>query len=109
MLADAAALIVFVILGVRGHRASALEGFLRNAVPLLASWYLVAWLVHTYRRPGWRSLLRNWIVAVPIRLPSCCWSSGACWRGCSHARGERSVLVAVVVGRQIPRWLRASP
>ena len=43
-------------------------GFLRNAVPLLGVWFLVAWLAHTYRRPGWRSLLRNWIVAVPIGL-----------------------------------------
>ena len=68
VIADAAALIVFVLLGLRGHRVSTLEGFLRNAVPLLGVWFLVAWLAHTYRRPGWRSLLRNWIVAVPIGL-----------------------------------------
>ena len=68
MLADAAALIVFVLIGIRGHRAGTVEGFLRNAVPLLGVWFLVAWLAHTYRRPGWRSLLRNWIVAVPIGL-----------------------------------------
>ena len=68
VLADAAALIVFVIVGISGHRASSLEGFLRNAVPLLGVWFLVAWLAHTYRRPGWRSLLRNWIVAIPIGL-----------------------------------------
>jgi glycopeptide antibiotics resistance protein len=66
--ADAAALIVFVIVGISGHRSSSMEGFLWNAVPLLAVWFLVAWLMHTYRRPGWRSLLRNWIVAVPIGL-----------------------------------------
>ena len=68
VLADAAALIVFVIVGISGHRASTLDGFLRNAVPLLGVWFLVAWLAHTYRRPGWRSLLRNWVVAVPIGL-----------------------------------------
>ena len=68
MLADAAALVVFVLIGIRGHRAGTVEGFLRNAVPLLGAWFLVAWLGHTYRRPGWRSLLRNWIVAVPIGL-----------------------------------------
>ena len=66
--ADTAALIVFVIVGISGHRASTLDGFLRNAVPLLGAWFLVAWLAHTYRRPGWRSLLRNWVVAVPIGL-----------------------------------------
>ena len=68
MVADAAALLVFVLVGIRGHRAATVEGFLRNAVPLLAAWFVVAALAHTYRRPGWRSLLRNWIVAVPVGL-----------------------------------------
>ena len=68
VLADAAALVVFVVIGLRGHRGSTVEGFLRNAVPLVGVWFLVAWLAHTYRRPGWRSILRNWIVAVPIGL-----------------------------------------
>ena len=68
MLADAAALIVFVLIGIRGHHAVTVEGFVRNAVPLLGVWFLVAWLAHTYRRQGWRSLLRNWIVAVPVGL-----------------------------------------
>jgi glycopeptide antibiotics resistance protein len=68
VLADAAALVIFVLVGISGHRAGTMEGFLRNAVPLLGVWFLVAWLAHTYRRPGWRSLLRNWIVAVPIGL-----------------------------------------
>ena len=67
-IADAAALIVFVLIGIRGHRASTVEGFLRNAIPLLGAWFLVAWLAHVYRRPGWRSLLRTWIVAVPVGL-----------------------------------------
>lgn len=68
VLADAAALVIFVLIGIRGHHAGTVERFLRNAVPLLGVWFLVAWLAHTYRRPGWRSLLRNWIVAVPIGL-----------------------------------------
>jgi hypothetical protein len=67
-LADAAALIVFVLVGISGHRAGTMEGFLRNAAPLLAVWFIIAWLAHTYRRPGWRSLIRNWIVAVPVGL-----------------------------------------
>jgi hypothetical protein len=67
-LGDAAALVVFVIVGLRGHRVGAVEGFVRNAVPVLGVWFLVAWLAHTYRRPGWRSLVRTWIVAVPIGL-----------------------------------------
>jgi len=67
-LSDAAALVVFVLVGLRGHRVGTMEGVLRTAVPLLAAWFLVAWLAHAYRRPGWRSLLRTWIVAVPIGL-----------------------------------------
>jgi hypothetical protein len=66
--ADATALIVFVLVGISGHRAGTMEGFLRNAAPLLAVWFLIAWLAHTYRRPGWRSLVKNWIVAVPVGL-----------------------------------------
>lgn len=68
VIADAAALVLFVLIGLRGHRVSTVEGFLRTAVPLLGSWFLVAWLTHAYRRPGWRSLLRTWIVAVPVGL-----------------------------------------
>jgi hypothetical protein len=68
VIADVVALIVFVLIGIRGHHAGTVEGFLRNAVPLLGVWFLVAWLAHTYRRPRWRSLLRTWIVAVPIGL-----------------------------------------
>lgn len=65
---DAAALVLFVLIGLRGHRVSTVEGFLTTAVPSLGAWFLVAWLAHAYRRPGWRSLLRTWIVAVPAGL-----------------------------------------
>lgn len=68
MLADATALVAFVVIGLREHRGSTVEGFLRNAVPLLGAWFLVAWRARTYRRPGWRSLLTCWIVAVPLGL-----------------------------------------
>lgn len=68
VLADGASLILFVLVGISGHRAGTMDGFLRNAVPLLGVWFLVAWLARTYRRPGWRSLLRNWIVAIPVGL-----------------------------------------
>lgn len=68
VVADAAALIAFVVIGLRGHHGSMVEGFLRNAVPLLGAWFLVASASHMYHRPGWRRLLRNWILAVPIGL-----------------------------------------
>jgi DUF3054 family protein len=68
VLVDAVALMAFVVIGVRGHRGSTIEGFLRNAAPLLGAWFLVALAAHTYHRPGWRSLLRNWVIAVPVGL-----------------------------------------
>lgn len=68
VLADATALVAFVVVGLRAHRGGTVEGLLRNAVPLLAVWFLVAWRAQTYRRPGWRSLLMCWVVAVPIGL-----------------------------------------
>lgn len=68
VVADIAALVAFVLVGLRDHRIGTLEGFARNAVPLLGAWSLVALVARTYRRPGWRSLLRTWIVAVPIGL-----------------------------------------
>jgi hypothetical protein len=66
--ADVVALVAFVLIGLRGHRIDPLAGFLRNAVPLLGTWFVVSWLAHAYRRPGWGSLLRTWIVAVPVGL-----------------------------------------
>jgi hypothetical protein len=66
--ADGAALLVFVLVGLGGHRVDTPEGFARTAVPLLAAWALAAGFARTYRRPGWGSLLRTWIVAVPIGL-----------------------------------------
>lgn len=68
VLADAAALVAFVVIGIRGHQGRTVEGFLRTAVPLLGAWFLVAWAARTYHRPGWRSLVKNWIVAVPVGL-----------------------------------------
>jgi len=62
------ALVAFELIGIRSHHVATPTGFLRNAGPLLGSWFLVAWLTHAYRRPGFPSLVRTWIVAVPIGL-----------------------------------------
>jgi hypothetical protein len=63
---DATALIVFVLVGMERHHASVLEVFLRNAVPLLIAWFGVAALLGPYGRAGLASLLRTWLVAVPV-------------------------------------------
>jgi hypothetical protein len=67
--ADAVGLVAFVLVGIRSHHEiGALDLFLRNAVPLEAMWFAVAGVSGTYRRPGIRSLLWTWIVAVPAAL-----------------------------------------
>jgi Protein of unknown function (DUF3054) len=66
---DALALIVFVLVGIEGHHeAAAPVVFLRNAVPLLAAWFGAALLLGLYRRPGLATLLRTWLVAVPVGI-----------------------------------------
>ena len=67
--ADALALVVFVLAGIRSHHEiAALDLFLRNAVPLEVMWFAVATVTGAYRRPGIRTLLWTWIVAVPAGL-----------------------------------------
>lgn len=67
--ADGVALVAFVVIGMRSHHEDALWWvFVRNAVPLLISWFALAALLGTYRRPGFPSLVRTWVVAVPIAL-----------------------------------------
>ena len=69
MIADAAALMVFVLVGIRSHHeVGALDLFLRNAVPLEGAWFVVSIVSATYRRPGIRTLLRTWVIAVPAGL-----------------------------------------
>lgn len=69
VVADAVALMVFVLAGIRSHHeVGALDLFLRNAVPLEVAWFAVSTLSGAYRRPGIRTLLWTWIVAVPAGL-----------------------------------------
>lgn len=67
--ADALALIVFVLVGVRSHHdAGGWQVFARNAAPLLVAWFAASVPIGTYRRPGLRSLAATWAVAVPAGL-----------------------------------------
>ena len=69
VVADGVALITFVLVGIRSHHEiGALAVFLRNAVPLEVMWFAVAAVTGAYRRPGIRTLLWTWLVAVPVAL-----------------------------------------
>ena len=68
-LADAVALLAFVIVGAAKHG----EGFepaalLRTGLPVLAAWFVLSLPIGTYRRPGWWTLILTWIVAIPSAL-----------------------------------------
>jgi hypothetical protein len=68
-LVDGLALTTFVVVGVLQHDGgSILRGLVRTGIPLLGAWYLVAFAVGTYRRPGWLSAVLTWAIAVPIGL-----------------------------------------
>ena len=67
VVADALALVVFVLVGIEQHHETSLAVvFLRNAVPLFAAWFATAIPLRLYRRPGLAPLLRTWLVAVPV-------------------------------------------
>ena len=66
---DGLALVLFVLVGLRSHHEGGVPAiFVRNAVPLAVAWFATAWVVGAYRRPGLRTLLLTWIVAVPVAL-----------------------------------------
>ena len=66
-LADAAALVLFSVVGLLSHDgAVSASGLARDALPLLAGWFAAALLFRTYRRRSARALLLTWIVGVPL-------------------------------------------
>jgi hypothetical protein len=66
---DVGALLLFVAAGIRSHHeTTALNTFLRNAIPLSVSWLVFSLILGTYRRLGFRTLWRTWLVAVPVAL-----------------------------------------
>jgi hypothetical protein len=91
---DALALMLFVVAGVAEHdeRSNLVTLFLRNAVPLLASWFVVARFSGAYRHPGMRTLLVTWAVAVPSGL-----LLRTAWVG-SPSGGELAVFLGIGLG-----------
>jgi len=62
---DAAAIVAFVVIGLLSHGEGIdPRGLLRTAVPIVILWFAIAPMIGTYRRPGWRTMLPAWAVAV---------------------------------------------
>jgi Protein of unknown function (DUF3054). len=66
---DLAALALFVVVGMRSHTEGAKATiFLRNVVPVGVAWLICAATFAAYRGPSLRSLVKTWLVAVPVGL-----------------------------------------
>ena len=66
-LADAAALVLFSVVGLLSHDgAVSAAGLARDALPLLTGWFAAALLFRTYRGRSVRTLLLAWAVGVPL-------------------------------------------
>ncbi len=65
---DALALVAFILVGLSRHHAFSTYLFMRNAVPVLGAWFALSPFLKTYRKPGLRSLLLTWAIAVPIAV-----------------------------------------
>ena len=63
---DAAAIVVFVTIGlVSHHRGLNAAGYARDTLPLAAGWFGAAALFHLYGGHGRRALLATWALGIP--------------------------------------------
>lgn len=60
---DAAALVVFVVVGVLTHGASA-GAFVRDLLCILGGWFAAAAVLRLYRRGTWWRLGATWLVGI---------------------------------------------
>jgi hypothetical protein len=64
-LADAAAIVVFAIVGLLAHHGGVRGGGLaRDALPLLGGWFGAAVLLRLYKRAELRRLAATWLVGI---------------------------------------------
>lgn len=64
---DAAAIVLFAVVGLMNHdEGITLAGLARNVLPILGVWFAIAPVTGTYKRPGFRTMILTWAIAVPI-------------------------------------------
>ena len=62
---DSVALVLFAVIGLTSHhKGLGIHGLVRDALPILLGWFIVAAIVGTYRRPSWPLFLVTWIAGV---------------------------------------------
>jgi hypothetical protein len=62
---DAAALVVFVVVGVLTHGASA-GAFARDLLCILGGWFAAALVFRLYTGGGWQRLAGTWLLGVSV-------------------------------------------
>jgi hypothetical protein len=63
--ADALAIVLFAAIGQLSHHGGvSVEGFARDALPILAGWFVAAAVFGAYRRPSPRAFVLTWLVGV---------------------------------------------
>ena len=63
--ADAAAIVLFAIVGMLSHGAAA-SAFARDALPLLSGWFAAALVTRLYERPSVARLLVTWAAGITV-------------------------------------------
>jgi hypothetical protein len=91
--ADAAAIVVFTLIGLLSHHGGVSgRGVARDLLPLLGGWFGVALLVRLYTRPApWR-LVTTWLVGITAGV-----AIRAAILGHTHA-GKEAAFLAVALG-----------
>ena len=93
MALDAAAILVFVTIGLLSHHGGVtLRGYARDALPFLGCWFGVALLLRLYSRGGLARLVATWAIAIPLA-----WLVRALVLGRSLTGHEAAFLVVSLV------------
>ena len=68
-LVDGVSLLVFTWVGVTVHRSVlGASVVLHDVGPFLGVWFMLVPVTAVYRRPGWGSLARHWLLAIPLAV-----------------------------------------
>ena len=68
-LVDGVSLLAFTWVGVAAHRSGlSASVVLRAAGPFLSVWFVLVPVTSVYRRPGWGSLVRHWLLVIPLAV-----------------------------------------
>ena len=68
-LVDGVSLLAFTWVGAAVHRSAlGMSVVLSDVGPFLGVWFVLVPLTSVYRQPGWGSLMRHWLLAIPLAV-----------------------------------------